>query len=42
MEIHDSFGQTSFLQFPRFAVNPSLAASLFRFSPPPGVDVVEE
>lgn len=42
MEIHDSFGQTSFLQFPRFAVNPSLAASLFRFSPPPGVDVAEE
>lgn len=42
MEIHDSFGQISFLRFPRFAVNPPLEASLFRFSPPPGVDVVEE
>jgi outer membrane lipoprotein carrier protein len=42
MEIHDSFGQISLLRFTRFTVNPPLAASLFHFSPPPGVDVVEE
>lgn len=42
MEIHDSFGQTSLLRFTRFEANPSLAASLFRFSAPPGADVIGE
>lgn len=42
MEIHDSFGQTSLLRFTRFAANPSLPGSLFRFTPPARADVVEE
>jgi len=42
MEIHDSFGQVSSLRFDRFEVNPSLAASLFRFTPPAGADVMKE
>ena len=42
MEIHDSFGQISSLRFDRFEVNPALAASLFRFTPPAGVDVLKE
>ncbi|MDO8313668.1 MAG: outer membrane lipoprotein chaperone LolA [Rugosibacter sp.] len=42
MEIHDSFGQISSLGFDRFEVNPSLAASLFRFTPPAGADVMKE
>lgn len=42
MEIHDSFGQISLLCFDRFEVNPPLAASLFRFTPPAGADVMKE
>lgn len=42
MEIHDSFGQVSKLSFDSFEVNPVLAASLFRFTPPAGADVMKE
>jgi outer membrane lipoprotein carrier protein len=40
MELVDAFGQTTRLTFDRFERNLSLPAELFRFSPPPGADVV--
>lgn len=42
VEIVDSFGQRSLLQFSGFAVNVPVAAEQFRFTPPPGADVVEQ
>jgi outer membrane lipoprotein carrier protein len=40
MELKDSFGQTTRLEFSHLRRNPRLAASLFEFTPPRGVDVV--
>lgn len=40
MEIHDSFGQVTFLALHHLQRNPRLDADLFSFTPPPGVDVV--
>ena len=40
MELFDNFGQTTSLLFARLERNPPLAASLFRFTPPAGVDVI--
>ena len=42
MELFDNFGQTTTLHFSNLERNPALAASLFSFSPPPGVDVISE
>jgi outer membrane lipoprotein carrier protein len=42
VEILDSFGQRSMLQFSRFDPNVPLAAELFRFTPPAGADVIEQ
>lgn len=42
IDILDSFGQRSLLQFSRFEPNVALAADLFRFTPPPGADVIEQ
>lgn len=42
LEILDSFGQRSVLQFSTFEVNPALDASAFAFKPPAGVDVVRQ
>lgn len=42
VEILDSFGQRSLLQFSRFEPNVPLAAELFRFMPPVGADVIEQ
>lgn len=42
VEIVDSFGQRSLLQFSQFAANPTLPVDSFRFTPPPGVDVIEQ
>lgn len=39
MELKDSFGQTSILQFGKMERNPVLAADAFRFTPPKGADV---
>jgi outer membrane lipoprotein carrier protein len=39
MELKDSFGQTSVLQFGKMERNPVLAADTFRFTPPKGADV---
>jgi outer membrane lipoprotein carrier protein len=40
MELIDNFGHTTRLEFSHLQRNPRLAASLFEFTPPPGVDVV--
>jgi outer membrane lipoprotein carrier protein len=40
MELHDSFGQVTQLTFDTFERNPAIDLALFRFSPPPGADVI--
>jgi outer membrane lipoprotein carrier protein len=40
MELHDSFGQVTQLSFDTFERNPAIDLALFRFSPPPGADVI--
>lgn len=42
MELRDSFGQTTQLAFSVLQANPALDAGLFRFTAPPGADVVSE
>jgi outer membrane lipoprotein carrier protein len=40
MELMDSFGQTTLLRFIAFHRNPRLDPETFRFTPPPGADVI--
>ena len=40
MELEDRLGQTTRITFPSLERNVKLSAELFRFEPPPGVDVV--
>ena len=42
VEITDSFGQLSLLQFSRYQANTPIVAERFRFVPPAGADVVEQ
>jgi outer membrane lipoprotein carrier protein len=42
VEIVDSFGQRSLLQFSRFEANVALDAARFRYTPPKGADVIEQ
>jgi outer membrane lipoprotein carrier protein len=42
MEILDSLGQTTRIQFSDVVVNPELDAALFRFEPPEGADVIRD
>lgn len=42
LEILDSFGQRSLLNFSKVEVNPRLAADTFQFKPPPGADVIRQ
>jgi outer membrane lipoprotein carrier protein len=42
MELQDSFGQTTRLEFRNFIRNPDLDPRLFRFTPPEGVDVIRQ
>jgi len=42
VEIVDSFGQRSSLQFSGWVANPPLAADSFRYTPPKGADVIEQ
>ncbi len=42
VEITDSFGQRSLLQFTQMLANPVVAADAFRFIPPAGADVIEQ
>jgi outer membrane lipoprotein carrier protein len=42
LDILDSLGQRSQMTFSAFEVNPAIPASRFRFTPPPGADVVRE
>lgn len=40
MELKDNFGQTTLLRFSNLQRNPAMGASLFRFTPPKGADVI--
>ena len=40
MEMFDSFGQTTRLEFTDMKVNTRLAPDTFRFIPPKGVDII--
>lgn len=40
LELEDSFGQRTRLDFQKLERNPALEAEMLKFSPPPGVDVV--
>jgi outer membrane lipoprotein carrier protein len=42
VEILDSFGQRSLLQFSQYAANVTLPDTSFRFVPPAGADVIEQ
>jgi outer membrane lipoprotein carrier protein len=42
MELKDSFGQTSLLKFSGLRINPNLKSEIFRFTPPKGVDVIDQ
>jgi len=42
VEILDSFGQRSVLQFSQYAANVALSEQSFRFVPPAGADVIEQ
>jgi outer membrane lipoprotein carrier protein len=42
MDLFDNFGQVTTLRFTQVDLNPALDPSLFRFEPPPGVDVIGE
>jgi outer membrane lipoprotein carrier protein len=42
LEIIDSFGQKSLLQFNAFAANTPINAEAFRFTVPPGADLIEQ
>jgi len=42
MELTDNFGQVTTIAFEKFERNPQISASQFRFTPPPGADVLGE
>ena len=42
VEIVDSFGQRSLLQFSQFVANVNLPTDSFKYTPPVGVDVIEQ
>lgn len=42
MELTDNFDQVTQLSFDHLALNPSVDPQVFRFEPPPGVDVIKE
>ena len=42
LEILDSFGQKSLLRFNAFAANVPISPETFRFTVPPGADVIEQ
>jgi outer membrane lipoprotein carrier protein len=42
MEMRDSFGQITVIEFSKQEVNPKLNDKSFRFAPPAGADVLSE
>ena len=42
MELVDGFGQLTIVRFSQVERNPKLAADLFKFTPPPGADVISD
>ncbi len=41
MKMEDKLGQITLIYFSQIQLNPTLPATLFQFTPPPGVDVVD-
>lgn len=42
LELHDQLGQVTSVQLSQAKLNPKLAAAVFQFKPPKGVDVVQQ
>jgi outer membrane lipoprotein carrier protein len=42
MELADGFGQITIVRFTAIERNPKLAAALFQFTPPQGVDIISD
>lgn len=42
LELHDQLGQTTLVKLNQIKSNPKLAAKLFQFKPPKGVDIVKQ
>lgn len=42
MVLNDSLGQTTSIRFSNIKMNPSISASQFKFTPPKGVDVINQ
>lgn len=42
MVLNDSLGQTTSIKFSNIKMNPSISASQFKFTPPKGVDVINQ
>lgn len=42
MVLNDNLGQTTTIRFSNIRLNPSIAATAFNFTPPSGVDVIEQ
>ncbi|MFO8023581.1 outer membrane lipoprotein chaperone LolA [Thiohalophilus sp.] len=42
MELKDGFGRVTRLEFDDIRRNPTFSAETFRFTPPPGVDIIEQ
>ncbi|WP_201532976.1 outer membrane lipoprotein chaperone LolA [Psychrobacter ciconiae] len=42
MVLNDSLGQTTSIKFSNIKLNPSISASQFKFTPPKGVDVINQ
>lgn len=40
LEVHDNFGQRTLIRLGKLERNPKLSADVFKFTPPPGADVV--
>ncbi|AOA57628.1 outer membrane lipoprotein chaperone LolA [Acinetobacter larvae] len=42
MILQDSLGQTTYIRFSQVKLNPSIASSVFDFTPPKGTDVIDQ
>ena len=42
MELYDQLGQITVMRFSQIERNPKLSSDLFTFTPPKGVDVIED
>ena len=42
MVLNDSLGQTTTIKFSGIKMNPSIGSSQFKFTPPKGVDIINQ